>query len=207
MLEKYFDKVYMINLDRRQDRLESSQTEFDNVGETFTRKKAIDGTSLDINIEYDEKIRFNNSAYALALTTIEILDEAIANNYDSIMIFEDDIEFAPCWDINIEEVLLYMPEKYDLVFFGITHTSAKTYHNKYWDKVRSAFSCHAYGINKHMFKPYKKLLEKLNAPIDVFTNTIIGSRQNSYSCRSKMVYQKNGISDIGGGYYNVEFTR
>lgn len=207
MLDKYFDKKYVINLTRREDRLEEVTKEFEKIGETFTRFEAIDGKALDVIINAEEKVRFNKSAYALCLTTIKILEDAIANDYDSILIFEDDIEFAPCWDIQIQNYLNYIPKNYDLVFFGITHTGAPSYYNSYWDTIRSAFSCHAYAINKHMFKPYKELLENLDSPIDVYTNLIIGSRLNSYSCRTKMVYQKNGISDIEGGYYNVEFTR
>lgn len=207
MLNKYFDKIYLINLDRRKDRLESSQKEFDRIDSTFTRFPAIDGALLDIKIETPDNIRWNKAAYALVKTTINLLDDAIENKYNRILIFEDDIEFNPIFDITVEKYLNTLPNKYDLAFLGITHTASPTLFNPYWEKIRSCVSCHAYSISKHMFKPYKTLLENFDKPIDYYTNIIIGSRLNSYSTIKKLVYQKNGISDIEGGYYNTEFTR
>jgi GR25 family glycosyltransferase involved in LPS biosynthesis len=207
MLNKYFDKIYLINLDRRPDRLEECEKEFEKIDSTFTRWKAIDGKDLDIEIKQEDGLRWNKSAYALTLTTIEILKDAIENDYNNILIMEDDIEFHPCFDILIETFLNTMPNKYDLLFLGYTNTSSPSVFNSHWDKVRSSFSCHAYSIGKHMLKPYMKLLSNLDKPIDFYTNTIIGSRLNSFNSKTKLVYQKNGISDIEGGFYNVNFTR
>ncbi len=208
MLNKYFDKIYVINLDRRTDRLESITAEFERIGSTFTRISAIDGNTLDV--EPDNKngtLRWNKAAYALALTTIQILEDAIANNYENILIFEDDVKFNPLIDLIGDEFLCSMPKKYDLVFLGLAHTGYPTLYNPYWDKVKSCFGCHAYGVGKHMLLSYKKLLEKLDRPIDHYTNIIIGSRLNSFSTRKKLAYQESGISDIEGGYYNVSFTK
>jgi GR25 family glycosyltransferase involved in LPS biosynthesis len=207
MFEKYFNKTYLINLDRREDRLESSLLEFDKINSSFTRFPAIDGSILDIEIETTDNLRWNKSAYALTLTTIEILKDAIENEYENILIFEDDVEFHPCFDILFDSYMISAPKKYDFLFLGYTNTSAPSTYNTHWDKVRSSFSCHAYAINKHMFKPFLKLLSNLDKPIDYYTNIIIGSRLNSFNSKTKLVYQKNGISDIEGGFYNVNFTR
>jgi len=207
MFDKYFDKTYLINLDRREDRLKTSLLEFEKIDSTFTRFPAIDGKNIDLEIIETDNLRWNKSAYALTLTTIEILKEAIDNDYNNILIFEDDIEFHSCFDILFDSYMSSVPNKYDFLFLGYTNTSAPSMYNTHWDKVRSSFSCHAYAINKHMFKPFLKLLSNLDKPIDYYTNIIIGSRLNSFNSKVKLVFQKNGISDIEGGYYNVNFTR
>lgn len=208
MLNKYFDKIYLINLDKRTDRLEKCNEEFAKINSTFTRVSAIDGSTLGLVL--DNKggtVRWNLGAYALVQTTINILQDAIDNNYERILIFEDDIEFTQIFDLAIEDYMMTMPEKYDLAFLGITHTGSPSMYNTHWDRVRSAFSCHAYSVGKHMLENYKKLLSNLDNPIDYYTNIIIGSRMNSFSTHRKLVYQINGVSDIEGGYYNVDFTR
>ncbi len=208
MLNKYFDKIYLINLDKRTDRLEKCNEEFAKINSTFTRIPAIDGSKLKIKLDnQDGKVRWNKGAYALAKTTVNLLEDAIDNNYERILIFEDDIEFSPLFDIVADDFFKIMPEKYDLAFLGITHTGYPSMYNTHWDRVRSAFSCHAYSVGKHMLGTYKKMLEELENPIDYYTNLIIGGRQNSFATHKKLVYQVSGISDIEGGYYNVDFTR
>lgn len=206
MLNDYFDKIYVINLDKRKDRLENCTKEFKKIGATFERVAAIDGSKLDIEVD-SSKMRWNKGAYALTLTTIKILEEAIEKGYNNILIMEDDIEFHPLFDINAKSVLETVPEKYDLAFLGYTHTRPPVKYNGYWKKMIAAFSCHAYSVNKHMMNFYLSLLKKLDSPIDHHTNVIIGSRLNSYSSYDKLVYQIDGISDIEGGFYNVGFTR
>ncbi len=48
-INDYFSKVILINLDRREDRLEKISTQLDNLGITFERFSAIDGKELGIN--------------------------------------------------------------------------------------------------------------------------------------------------------------
>ncbi len=48
-INDYFSKVILINLDRREDRLEKLSTQLNNLGITFTRFSAIDGKTEGIN--------------------------------------------------------------------------------------------------------------------------------------------------------------
>lgn len=207
MLNEYFDNIYVINLDKRKDRLEECNKEFEKIGATFQRWTAIDGSTLDVEINDPGQMRWNKGAYALELTTIQILEDAIEKDYDSILIMEDDIGFHPLFDIIAEDTLKRMPKKYDLAFLGYTHTRPPMPHNGNWKKMVAAFSCHAYAVNKHMMKFYLSLLKNLDAPIDFYTNKIIGSRLNSFSTSDKLVHQVDGFSDIEGKHYNVAFTR
>lgn len=211
MLNNYVDEIYVINLDRRTDRLEECREEFAKINTEFTRVSAIDGKTLDVEIPVVHGKRWNKSAYALTLTTINILEEAIRKKQKRIMIFEDDIEFHPLMDVLGGEYMNFMPAKFDFAFLGYTPTGSLTDVNAYWLRFYAGFSCHAYMINDHIIPMYKKMLEKLDNPIDYYTNMIMGGRLNSIAARPynqcKLVYQKSGISDIEGGYYNVEFTR
>jgi hypothetical protein len=212
---KIADHVYVINLDRRTDRLEKIQERFDNLGLDFERVSAIDGKTLDIELpEQTPEKRWNKAAYALALTTIGILKDAEEKGYKNILIFEDDVDFVPLFDTWIDAYIEELDNrKYDFAFLGYTLPGMCTSSpmTPRWDKVYSMVSCHAYIINKHMISNYRKMLEKLDNPIDYYVNIIVGGRLNSLCAiplaGKKLVFQENGYSDIEEANYNVEFTR
>lgn len=210
------EHVYLINLDRRPDRLEKSKKQLDALGIEFERISAIDGQTLDIILppQTDAK-RWNKSAYALTQTTINILKDAEEKGYENILILEDDIVIHPLYDISIDSYLTEVNFKFDFLFLGYTIMgNPPKYFTSRWDKILSMCSCHAYIINKHMITPYRTLLEKLDNPIDYYVNVIVASRMNSFCAiplgNKKLVWQESGISDIEGDgsgvQYNVQFT-
>jgi len=226
-LNSYIDNIYIIHLDKRVDREEGY---FDNKGEFCKGYKeqlddlntkyevftAIDGSQLDIKIDNPKEIRWNKGSYALCLTTIKILEDAIEKGYENILILEDDVCFHPIFDINIEEYMERVPKKWDILFLGYTSTGFESPFNSHWKLLNSAFSCHAYCLNKHIIPLYKKLLERLDNPIDLYTNKIIASRGCSFGAftlnNKKLIGQYDGISNIEtdnpeGSYYEVGFTR
>ena len=88
MLEKYFDKIYCINLDKRTDRW----IFFKNQCEKFSinsveRISAVDGDLINQN-DYPNK--FLKGEIGLLLTSIKIFEDAIDNGYENILLFEDD---------------------------------------------------------------------------------------------------------------------
>lgn len=205
MINKFFDHIYVINLDRRVDRKEEVKEELGKFGIDYEIFSAVDGRELDIDVE-SNGMRWNKSAYALTLTTIKILEDAKKKGYENILIFEDDIQLDPLFDLKAKEQLEYIPKNYDLLFLGMTHTTRPVRYNAFFSKAIAGFSCHAYAINSHVYDLYLSLLKKLDSPIDHKTNMILGSRLNSYCSSKNLIWQKSGVSDIEGGYYNVKFT-
>lgn len=177
---------------------------------------AVDGKTLDIILPNETPTkRWNKGAYALCLTTINILKDAIEKGYDNILILEDDIVLNPLYDIAIDEYMQDMNKKFDFLFLGYTTFGNKTKPDTpRWDRISQMCSCHAYVINKHMFEPYLELLMRLDNPIDYYVNTLVGSRPNSFAAikygDKKLFWQESGISDIEnggeGGFYDTRFT-
>jgi len=212
---KIADHIYVINLDRRSDRLEKIQERFNLLDLEFERISAIDGSTLDIELpEQTPEKRWNKAAYALCLTTIKILEDALEKGYKNILIFEDDVDFIPLFkswiNIYIEDL---GSRKYDFAFLGYTLPGLTTNSplSPRWDRVYSMVSCHAYIIDSHIIPTYKRMLENLDNPIDYYVNRIVGGRLNSVCAiplaGEKLVFQEDGISDIEGGFYEVKFTR
>ena len=108
-----FDKVYCVNLDKRPDRLENfkNQVEKYDLG-NFEIFKAIDGKNLDMS-EFKTKLR--PGELGLILTIINIVKICKSNNYENVLIVEDDCEFNN--EINfIDSYFEKLPSDWDMTF-------------------------------------------------------------------------------------------
>ena len=111
-LNDYFDKIYCINLDKRTDRWKESTDEFkkwDISG--VTRYSAVDGSLLNINTN------LLTGEIGILKTHIDILNEAIDNEYGSILLIEDDIMFTD-EILSLDKHMSLLPSKWDMIYFG-----------------------------------------------------------------------------------------
>lgn len=87
---------FYINLDRRPDRRADMEQKFNQLGIDVQRWRAVD--SREVHIPSDSaKCKFDNAnaIYACALSHISLIRHAQQEKMEYVVIFEDDIEFAP----------------------------------------------------------------------------------------------------------------
>ena len=193
----YFDKAYCINLEKRNDRLVNfiAQVKTFDLGE-FERIVAIDGQNI---YPKDYKSKLLSGEIGLALSVKNILENAIMNNYDSILILEDDCIFTNEIKI-IHEYFKLLPNDWDMVYFGGNHNThaghippAKM--NDKVCKLHHTYSSHCIGIKSNIYKNILNLLKPLNNPIDV-VYTKIQKIFNVYSFYPAIAKQYLNYSDI-----------
>lgn len=90
------DRIFVLNLDRRQDRWEFVSRQFEAVGLSAVRISAIDGNSPEFRRRhwYDEEIHAtfrSPGALACLMSHITILQRAVLHGYRRIAVFEDDV--------------------------------------------------------------------------------------------------------------------
>jgi len=209
-----FNKVYCISLKSRTDRRENFLSEVNkyNLGD-FSFFDAIDGKEIDkesLISSFPENTfhwfnRHNTlGAVGLIYSNIQILEEAITNDYENILILEDDCFFSE--EIkNIQSYLDLVPENCDILYFGGNHYG---YHNNYKInekilKLQTTHMTHAICIKKHMYEILKKKFETFESELDNMYLDIQRS-YNVYSVFPSIIKQKAGHSDIVGGYANYE---
>eukprot|EP00090_Calanus_glacialis_P014493 TRINITY_DN23297_c0_g1_i1.p1 TRINITY_DN23297_c0_g1~~TRINITY_DN23297_c0_g1_i1.p1 ORF type:complete len:567 (-),score=145.41 TRINITY_DN23297_c0_g1_i1:201-1901(-) len=135
------DNVYLINLERRPDRYSRMKYNLDLIGVDFQLVPAVDGRLIDQNYLIENNIKmlpeFSEPYHGRPLTFGEIgcfmshhkiWKDMIASNYDTIVVFEDDIRFEPYFIQKLDYLLTELktiPEEWDLVFLGrkILHNS------------------------------------------------------------------------------------
>lgn len=191
----FFSKTYCINLDRRKDRWNECLLEFKNKElDNIERVSAIDGKDL---MFFSQKV--NSSALALILTNEKIFESAIKNDYETILILEDDVEFTDQVK-DISSFIEKLPENWDMIYFGGNHNTHVGYKspeviNEKVVKLHHTFSTHCIGINKKAYQSILDRIRKMDQPLDVIYSDL-QKKLNVYSFSPGMATQRVSFSDI-----------
>ena len=202
-MEKYFDKIYCINLNRREDRWNETLEELKKWGlsDSVSRYSAIDGNTLNNDTV------INNGELGILTTHINIITEAKENNYNNILILEDDIEFTKEIE-NIDEYMSLVPSDWDMLYFGGNHNKhiGKEINllNEKIIKLNETYGIHFVVINNTVYDLILNLITKRNKPIDVYYADI----QKSYNCygfNPSIALQRESFSDIQNKNVNYKW--
>jgi GR25 family glycosyltransferase involved in LPS biosynthesis len=178
-----FDKIYLINLDSRPDRLELANKELERAG-ILERTERFPAIALP-----RDPARGNHLSHASCIRKARNFG---ANN---CLILEDDVE----WLIDpLELKRVTFPKNWDLVYLGINMDAySATQVDYHLAKLSGGFSTHAYAINKSLFD----CLIELNEDITTIHNDVRMSYEiipnyNSYVTIPLLAGQRKSYSDI-----------
>jgi hypothetical protein len=197
MLEKYFDKIYCINLDRRIDRWEHFTNQSKKFGlKLFERVSAVDGSKLNPS---DFSSPLNKGELGLLLTVIKIFEDSIKNNYQKILILEDDCVFENEL-LNVDLFFQSLPSDWDMIYFGGNHNLHSNYPepttiNNYVKKVLYTYSSHMIGFNIKIYKKILSLLKTNQFQVDVVYERL-QKENNCYTFYPRLSTQLVDFSDI-----------
>ncbi len=93
---QYFDKVFLINLDKRADRLERCKKIFEenNIADLVERFSGIVPNQEEYIPFTKETEKIKVPLYGCLLSHANIIKKAKEENLDSILVLEDDVEFV-----------------------------------------------------------------------------------------------------------------
>jgi len=189
-----FDKVYLINLHRRPDRLCNfiEQVEKHDLGE-FQIFEAFDGDKLNVSSN------LLSGEIGIIRSVIGVIEDAIDKNYSKILIVEDDCEFNGNIK-NIDSYYSNLPDNWDMVYFGGNHNihlncKEPEKINDYIVKLTNTYSAHCIAIKKHMFNVILESIKNYHHPLDVSYHHL-QKYFNVYGFYPGVAYQKPNFSDI-----------
>jgi GR25 family glycosyltransferase involved in LPS biosynthesis len=191
-----FDKVYLINLDRRPDRLENFQQEVEkyDLGH-FERFSAYDGKLLNLTNKYNLK----PGEIGIIKSNLDIIKEAKKNKYNTILIIEDDCVFKD-EVVNFGDYFNLLPNDWDMLYMGGNHNThigiSPPYKiNDKVVKLHSTYSAHFVGMKSTVFNHIEVLLEMGRQPLDV-EYVKLQKIFNCYSFTPALTSQLVNFSDI-----------
>lgn len=212
------DKIYLINLKKRQDRLIKVDTLLKSLGGIFSNYKRIEAVygndlsedeikkllSIKTQYNYNNPLLYEDiktlGSIGCYLSHINIWKDVIKNNYNNVIILEDDIKT----NMKLNKIMKYIkniPKDYDIAYldYYCDGCDNNIIANSYWyeNKIDKIYLTSAYIINNNAIK---KLLEKafpIETQIDNYINyyTILTNNFKRYISKEYIFDQ--GIGTIG----------
>lgn len=199
-----YDKVFLINLKKRTDRLENFKKqvkEFD-LG-NFSVFEAVDGKRIKkkpTNLLSDGEI-------GVIMSNLEIFKKCKEKKYKEIIIIEDDCFFTEKIK-KIDEYISLVPSDWDMIYFGANHNKhigevePKIVNDKIL-KLHNSYSAHFVIFKNTVFDEIIFLLSFFNLPLDVVYSNL-QKKYNVYCTNEAIAKQKEGFSDIQN--QNVDYN-
>jgi GR25 family glycosyltransferase involved in LPS biosynthesis len=194
ILNKYFDKIYYINLEKRKDRNQECVNELQKNNIIAKRFTAIDG-KLIVNANWN----YSLGALGCLQSHLEIIKEAKNNKYNSILILEDDVVFKDNLENNFKQYYAQLNKEWDILYLsGNYNKHIQNSFEKITDniiKCNLTYTTHCYAIKNTIYDILIDILNKATKPIDV-EYAKIQKNLNCYAFYPGISTQREGYSDI-----------
>jgi len=178
-VNEFFNKVILINLDRRVDRLKDVTQELDNLEITYERISAVD--AIELGIAPKDACRASH---------IKALEMAEGNT----LILEDDATFMPNFLESFTRFTENLPKLWDIIYLG-AHIGTSESVNNYMVRGLITSSTHAYCINPKRITEMLDIARNTTDHIDV-AYAREHPRMKAYVAQPTLVKQKPSFSDL-----------
>jgi GR25 family glycosyltransferase involved in LPS biosynthesis len=204
VFDRYFDKVYCINLDKRSDRWgKVSKIFVDNNIDGVERYSAVDGNSLNVdNITYNKSLL--KGELGILETHIKLIKEAKEQKLKSILIMEDDVYFTKEIE-KFDDYMSHVPNNWDMLFVGGNHLYGETpiKINEKIMKLNNTVAIHCLGVKDTLFDVILEVTKRRMKQIDAYYADL-QKGYNAYSFTPNMALQYEDFSDIQNRNVNYD---
>jgi GR25 family glycosyltransferase involved in LPS biosynthesis len=213
-MNNYFDKIYLLNLHKRPERLKMSKKRLDFLDVEVDVFNGTDGSVLKPIWEafYKTNEYFKNPSYlGCAISHLSIYRDALDNGHEKILIIEDDCRINRNLDSifkifstsNIEwnELLYlgYIPLSDDCTMWN--YSLVNNYISQNIFIAKNLWGLYAYGIHANLMS---EILDEYNnffpMELDRYFVTKIQPRNKSFGISPQIFCAEDGLSDNSGVY-------
>ena len=185
-VNEYFDKVVVINLDRRTDRMEKLVPQLERLGIEYERHSAVDGKELGID-----------PISAGTMSHVQVLKKY---QDKKILVLEDDAQFIDDFNEKFEEVMQTLPNNWDIFYLGALlpkDTGKVLPVNQHWTRQVMTTGSQAYCINPARTRHFTDNLDGYEWYIDIGLR-VFAENFNPYIAQPNLVTQFPSYSDLRG---------
>lgn len=213
-LEHFFDRVVLINLKRRPDRLARITKTLKQINWPFLWPEifaAVDGGLVPC----PEGWKSGGGAWGCMRSHQQVLENAISDGKSSVLVMEDDICFADDFITKVTNFLNQVPDDWDQLMLGGQHVNLNGAPKLVKSGVYRCTDCertHCYAIRgKFLRKLYQRWLSGGKYLGEVHCDWIMGRdpdmqfKHNVYAPEQFIVGQERCKSDINGGIQPRKF--
>lgn len=212
-----FDRVFVINLKRRPDRLEHFRLQAEKYGISYELIEAFDGEIINGDTELlGKKITpsgeyrgldgYMKSCLGATMSHYKILKQSVENGYKKILVFEDDVLFNDNFKDSLISSISLSPENWDFLYLSGTMVNFEKINDRI-SKLNSCFCLHSYCLSDNVFRKLMSEIEDkiFNFPVDVIFSQNLRN-YNSFITVPFLTKQYSNFSDIQKINVNYNFT-
>jgi GR25 family glycosyltransferase involved in LPS biosynthesis len=177
-INSYFDKIFVLNLERRPDRLVKVSEKLNQIGIEFEIFKAIDGNDLEFdnsNFVQGKGLIENKYALACLRSHKSIIALAKERGYKKILILEDDVLLANNFNIHFQK--LRNLKDWKLIYLGGSQYNWKLDHIEDFYLSKNTLGTFAYSIDESI---YDEVIELFNNEDKSVDNILSDIQQKNY---------------------------
>jgi GR25 family glycosyltransferase involved in LPS biosynthesis len=155
-VNEFFDKVVVINLDRRTDRMEKLDLQLKELDIQYKRFSAVDAIKLNID-----------PIVAGLRSHLQVIKDNIGRR---VLVLEDDAYFVDNFNEKFEKVMQTLPEDWDIFYLGALvpkDVGQINMVNRHWGLQVLTTGTQAYCIKPEMQHYFISRLEDYNYYIDI----------------------------------------
>jgi GR25 family glycosyltransferase involved in LPS biosynthesis len=196
-MNDFFDRIFVINLERRLDRLENILTNLSKINVSdYEVIKAVDGLIID-----------QPGWEGLRQTYINIFKIVQEKKYNNFLIIEDDCDFEDGFSSQVLKFLNTIPNDYDIIYFGGNHFSKPECEIKIVNenviKVSNTVTTHCIGFSvKNFDLIFNSIVNEKNHVDLIFAK--LQNELSVYSSIKNLTRQIPSYSDIERRFVNYD---
>jgi len=180
----FFDKVIVINLDRRTDRIDKLAPQLEKLDIQYERFSAVDGKQLGID-----------PIVAGLQSHLQVMKQIAGQK---VLILEDDAQFVEDFNEKFEKVMQTLPEDWDIFYLGALvpkDVGLVRMVNRHWGIQVLTTGSQAYCINPSRLEYFINKLEDYNSYIDIGLKDFAKDLK-AYITQPNLVVQFPSYSDL-----------
>ncbi len=201
IINQTFDKVFVINLDRRKDRREHFQKELSRLNISYKRISAVDGESS----ETPDIVGLTPGEVGCILSHKKVLEKIIEEKIQLPLILEDDIIFEDQFNSRFQSHFSQLPKDWSMYYPAANTTQDKnlTSVTKNIDRTYKALTTHSYSVKLEKAEKLYKTIEEhaFEKPVDN-SYTHFQKEEKVYVSNPNLIIQMESYSDVRAGFRN-----
>lgn len=183
-LNDFFDRIALVNLDRRTDRLEKFESQAKDLGINYVRYSAVDAEVCGITPQR-----------ACAASHRKILEDAISDGVERLFVFEDDAGFDAEFSAKFDDIARKVPADWQMLYLGSWPYSIVDVKIEGIRRTFGNILTHAYGAKREIFEQLIDASNQVQDPIDVAYG-LLHQTVTTYMAHPSIVTQFPDFSDI-----------
>ncbi|WDE14300.1 glycosyltransferase family 25 protein [Thalassomonas haliotis] len=188
-----FPLIVCLNLKRRSDRWHRMQARFAaNQIDDVICFEAIDGTRSAV----PDSWRSTPGAYGCLQSHVAIVEHARDLGVSSVLIFEDDVDFAEDFQNRLFAALAHLPGNWQMFFLGAIELEDPVPVSPGITRITKAYSTFAYAIHQNLFEAFIQMNKGSDQLLDINSFML----QKNYPCYCASPY----LAWVDSGYSDAQ---